>query len=82
MLAWGVVPTSAVIREQTVESLEAQLEKVMDNLAATGISKDTIMKQAILTPSCGTGSLDPADAEMVFSLLSQLSARMKAKYNF
>ena len=80
MLAWGVVPTSAAIREQTVETLEAQLEKVMDHLAAQGIDKDLIIRQAILTPSCGTGSLDPADAERVFALLPALAKRMKVKY--
>jgi hypothetical protein len=82
MLAWGVVPTSVKIREQTVETLEAQLEKVMDNLASKGIGKDLIMKQAIITPSCGTGSMDPADAEKVFKLTRELSNRMKAKYGF
>lgn len=82
MLAWGVVPTSSAIREQTVETLEAHLEKVMDNLASKGISKDLIVSQAIITPSCGTGSLETADAERVFDLLSQLSARMKEKYGF
>ena len=82
MLAWGVVPTSVEIRKQTAESLEKQLEKVMDNLAAKGISKDMIARQAIVTPSCGTGSLDPADAERVFSLLNQVSKDMKKKYNF
>jgi len=33
MLAWGVVPTSVAIREQSTESLETHFEKVMDNLA-------------------------------------------------
>lgn len=80
MLAWGVVPTSKVIREQTVETLEAQLETVMDNLAAKGISKDLIIQQALITPSCGTGSLDASDAEKVFELVDLLSKRMKAKY--
>jgi len=82
LLAWGVVPTSAEIREQTVESLEAKLEEGMDNLAAHGISKDQIMRQAIITPSCGTGSLEAADAERVFTLLAGLSDRMKKKYGF
>ena len=50
MLAWGVVPTSKEIQDQTVETLEAQLEKVMDNLASTGIDKQLIMEQAIITP--------------------------------
>ena len=82
MLAWGVVPTSKLIRELNVDMLETQLEKVMDNLASKGISKTLIMEQAIITPSCGTGSLDKEDAEKVFSLLNQLSKRMKTKYGY
>lgn len=82
MLAWGVVPTSDAIREQTVDSLEAQLERVMDGLAAKGIDKQLIIEQAIITPSCGTGSLPEDDARRVFDLLNQLSARMKQKYGF
>ena len=82
MLAWGVVPTSDAIRGQTVESLEAQLESVMDGLSVQRIDKGLILEQAILTPSCGTGSLAEEDALRVFSLLSQLSARMKENYGF
>jgi len=80
VLAWGVVPTSEKIREQTVDSLEKQLEKVMDNLASKGIDKKLIIDQAMITPSCGTGSLAIADAEKVFSLLCDLTRRMKEKY--
>jgi len=79
-LAWGVVPTSEKIREQTVESLEKQLEKVMDNLASQGIDKKQIVSQAMITPSCGTGSLAAGDAEKVFSLMAELTKRMKSKY--
>ena len=82
MLAWGVVPTSEEIRGQTAESLEAKLEEGMDGLAAKGISKQLILEQAILTPSCGTGSLAEEDALRVFDLLSQLTARVKEKYGF
>lgn len=81
LLAWGVVPTSTAIREQSVESLETQLEKVMDHLATQGIDKQTIMEQAIITPSCGTGSMEEADAEKVFDLTGKLSKAMQAKYN-
>ncbi|MCL2813012.1 MAG: hypothetical protein FWD23_00275 [Oscillospiraceae bacterium] len=79
-LAWGVVPTSVKIREQTAESLELKLEEGMDNLAATGISKELIVSQAIITPSCGTGSLEAEDAEKVFKLTKELAQRMKEKY--
>ena len=81
MLAWGIIPTSKAIREQTVETLEAKLEEGMDNLASKGIDKQLIIEQAIITPSCGTGSMDPNDAEKVFEMTNLLSVRMKEKYN-
>lgn len=82
LLAWGVVPTSPAIREQTVESLAVKLEQGIQHLASKGIDKQAIARQALITPSCGTGSLDPADAMKVFETLSALSKEMKAKYGF
>jgi hypothetical protein len=82
MLAWGVVPTSEKIREQTVETLEAKLEEGMEMLVAKGIDKKLITEQAIITPACGTGSLSLDDAEKVFTLVAALSKRMKEKYGY
>jgi len=80
ILAWGAVPTSVAIREQTVDSLEIHFEKVMDNLASRGIDKQLIVEQAIITPSCGTGSMTVDDAKKVFEVTDALSKRMKKKY--
>ena len=82
LLAWGVVPTSTAIREQTVESLVTQFEKVVDHLASQGIDKQQILEQALITPSCGTGSMEEADAEKVFKLTGEVSKALKEKYNF
>jgi len=82
MLAWGVVPTSKAIQEQTVESMVAHFEKIMDNLASKGVGKQLIVEQAIITPSCGTGSMAPADAEKVFEMTALLSKTMRNKYGF
>jgi hypothetical protein len=83
MLAWGIVPTSSKIMDQTVESLETVLERNMDKLAGvSGVDKKTIAEQAVLTPSCGTGSLKIEEADRVFKLLSELTPRMKKKYGF
>jgi len=82
MLAWGVVPTSKAIREQTVDSLAAKLNAGMNALAAKGIDLQQIARQALITPSCGTGSLDPADAMKVFESLCALSKKMKAQFRF
>jgi metal-sulfur cluster biosynthetic enzyme len=81
-IAWGVVPTSPAIREQTPETLVAHLEKMMDHLAAKGIDKQMILEQALVTPSCGTGSLEVADAEKVFQTLRLVSQALRAKHGF
>ena len=83
ILAWGVVPTSPEIQNQTVESLTEHLEKMMDHLAGKcGIDKQIIVEQAMITPSCGTGVLETQDAERVFELTCELSKAMKTKYGF
>lgn len=82
MLAWGIVPTSKAIREQSIDSLVHHFEKMMDKLASKGIDKQLIAEQAIITPSCGTGSMEPADAEKVFEMVSLLSKTMRSKYGF
>jgi len=82
-LAWGVIPTSVAIREQTTESLVAQYEKVTRNLAdGAGIDIEMIRRQSFITPSCGTGSMEVADAEKVFELNRTVSEALMAKYGF
>jgi len=82
MLAWGVVPTSHAVRNQSTATLAVHLEKMMDHLAAKGIDKQLIARQAVISPSCGTGSMIPEDAEKVFRLTHDLSLAMKEKYGF
>jgi hypothetical protein len=81
-LAWGVVPTSVSIREQTVGMLVSLLERLIDHLASQGIDRQLIIDQSLLTPSCGTGSMEPADAEKVFAMTESLSRTMRDKYGF
>ncbi len=81
-LAWGIVPTSTAIRDLDIESLGDHFETMMDILASRGIDKQRIAEQAVITPSCGTGSMEPADAERVFELTKGLAKMMKEKYGF
>jgi hypothetical protein len=78
-LAWGIVPTnSAKIRAQTADTLVEKFNGLVENLAAkTGLSREVILRQAAITPSCGTGSLPVDDAELVFKLLGEVSAKLQ-----
>jgi hypothetical protein len=80
MLAFGIIPTSKAIREETVQSLEDRIERLIDQLASKEIDRQLIVDQALLTPSCGTGLLEPEDALRVFELLNLLSKEMREKY--
>ncbi|MCP4134670.1 MAG: hypothetical protein GY754_27090 [bacterium] len=81
ILAWGIVPTSAAVKDQTVETLSAQFDTLTDHLAEkTGMDKQKILANSIITPSCGTGSLGVELAEAVFTTLHDLSAHLKDTY--
>ena len=71
-IAWGAVPTTETIREVTLQSLREQLERGLSSLEKTGVQKNELRKQILLTPSCGTGSMEIRDALKVFSLLKDL----------
>ncbi len=74
-IAWGVVPTSDAIRGVTLEGLCEQLERGISSLERLGVPREKLRQQSLLTPSCGTGSLEVKDALRVFSLLKDLRNR-------
>jgi hypothetical protein len=43
------------------------------------LDKALIVRQALITPSCGTGSLPVPDAERVFALLRETSQALRAR---
>lgn len=71
-IAWGVVPTSDIIRGVTLEGLCEQLERGLTSLEKIGVPREKLRRQSLLTPSCGTGSLEINDALRVFALLKGL----------
>jgi hypothetical protein len=81
-LAWGIVPTSNAIHDHAPAGLAARLENIFRMLGEKGIKTALLAERAILTPSCGTGTLDTHDAELVYDTLANLSKLLKQKYGF
>ena len=80
-LAWGVVPTSVAVRDNTAETLVAHYERMVDNLVSkSGVDRGLVYEQTLLTGSCGTGSMAREDAERVFTLTDELSQALRAKH--
>lgn len=81
-IAWGIVPTldtEALIKANTNSLLE-KLEAGINGLAAKGIEKDLILKQSLITPSCGAGCLNIELARKAMELTNNISTELKAKY--
>jgi methionine synthase II (cobalamin-independent) len=77
ILAWGVVPTTPLISEITVGDLEKRQLELVAHLAAQGVDESLIWRQAMLTPSCGMGTMSEREAELVMSKLGALSERIQ-----
>ncbi|MCX6640453.1 MAG: hypothetical protein NTW14_08245 [bacterium] len=77
VLAWGIIPTSNRIHQESAESLvEAMLSRV-DQLRSRGLSKKVILQQSLITPSCGMGSMRIDQAELVLQRLSEVSQTIR-----
>jgi hypothetical protein len=76
-LAWGIVPTTGFTGSETADGLVAQLDAGMTRLAAMGIDRKTVLRQCLITPSCGLGSLTTAQAEAILKLTGEVSDKMQ-----
>lgn len=76
-LAWGIVPTTGFTGQETASGLVDALEAGMERLTATGIDRTTVLRQCLITPSCGLGSLTTAQAEAILKLTRDASDSMQ-----
>jgi hypothetical protein len=76
-LAWGIVPTGAYTGNETADLLITRLHKGMMQLEKEGLDRRTILRQCLITPSCGLGSLTPGIAEAILKLLREVSDKMQ-----
>ncbi len=76
-LAWGIVPTAAFTGNETADLLIPKLESGIKRIEQQGVSRKDILRQCLITPSCGMGSLTPDKAEGILKLLREVSDRMQ-----
>ena len=73
VIAWGIVPSIMLDGLPSVKELSAILDKGLAELVKRGVDKERLMNQSILTPSCGLGGLQDAQAEERFELLIDIA---------
>ena len=83
-LAWGIVPTVRMddIERETVSSLTKQFRCKTENLFALGIDPSIVLRQSLITPSCGTGTLTPGLAEKVLRMTKGVSDNLRREERY
>lgn len=80
ILAWGMVPTLNAddIEKESIPSLVASWEEKYQKVEALGIKQNDILKQSLITPSCGAGSLSIDHAMKVLELTKGLADHLRS----
>ncbi|MEW6376136.1 MAG: hypothetical protein AB1502_10160 [Thermodesulfobacteriota bacterium] len=80
ILGWGIVPSEEeYIKEETTSSLIESLEKNIGLLVKEGIPEEIVMKNSLISQSCGLSSLSEDFAEKALRLTRDLATEMKKR---
>lgn len=80
-IAWGIVPNEEeLLAKESAASLQDRLEEAMAPFTRKGIPFKQLIRQGLLTPSCGLAGLNMEAADHALGLLAELSARIRKRY--
>jgi len=80
-VAWGIVPNDEEsLAKESISSLRDRLEEAMSPFTRNGISFKQILRQSLLTPSCGLAGLSHEVACQALELVAKLSADLRRRY--
>jgi len=80
LIGWGVIPASDRVWEETAAGLVDRFEAAVGLLTAKGLPRDDLLVAALISPSCGCGSLKVETAERVLRLTAEVSKALKERY--
>jgi methionine synthase II (cobalamin-independent) len=77
-VAWGAVPTS-LSGGETAQGLWEGLKGLLEALAAQGLDRGVLARQALITPACGLGTREEDEARAILDLTRQVAELAKAQ---
>jgi hypothetical protein len=76
VVAWGLVPTMGdSLAGEDAESLVTRNKSLFKFLKDKGVNPALLRTQSLITPACGTGTLNIPEAERIYQLTATLSER-------
>jgi len=80
LLAWGLIPTNQKVLELNTDDLITLFEQHVAFLVQNGIDRRSLLKQSLITPSCGVGSCSIDVAEKVYALTREVALKLTKLY--
>jgi len=77
VVAWGIVPTLDDPFGESVESLLKRLNGLWNDLFLKGPGRESVLRQSMITPACGTGLLAQDRARRIYQLTAALSRHLR-----
>jgi methionine synthase II (cobalamin-independent) len=74
VLSWGIVPASGAAAAIGAAALRRELDTHIADLVRKGLDRKHLVRQLLLTPSCGMGTRSVAEADQVLDVLTELAA--------
>ena len=75
VMAWGIVPTLDDPFAEGADTLFDRLNRLLSELVGSGLDQRLILRQSMITPSCGTGLLSVREAQRIYELTSAVSEK-------
>jgi methionine synthase II (cobalamin-independent) len=83
ILAWGIVPSEEdFLKQETTSNLLKSLEEKIGLLIKEGIPEGVLMKNSLVSQSCGLSTVSEGLAEKALKLTKELSSEMRKKLNY
>lgn len=82
-LAWGLIPTLNAddLEKETTASLLDRFETQLEQVATLGIDPQQLIKQSLITPACGAGTLSIDLAKKVLRVTREISQEIRNRYS-
>lgn len=82
IIAWGIVPTldKDALEKANIDVMVAKFDHAINYLVKKDINLDLLIKNSMVTPSCGAGSLTVELAEKAMKLTQELSLKLREKF--
>ena len=76
-LAWGIIPTSESVLNETGESLFHRLSEEIERLEKKKVPRDLLIPHSLITPSCGMGTLSQDLADNIIKKVTVVARLAK-----